>query len=310
MQTTARSLILDLLSTLRRGSMPVRALIEAGALLGLAENNIRVSLARLYAGGHVERDERGRYRLGPAVAAISDRLRGWRGLDTKTVAWRGDWIAAQGKPPGRGADRERRARALDLLGFRELEPGLSLRPDNLVDGIEGARSSLSALCEGAPALRIFRVADLDPETERMALRLWDDEALAGEAKASVRRLQNSAASIRSLGPDQEAAAMVESFLVGGEVLRQLMRHPLLPPEILAPEPLTALLTEMKRYDTLGRGAWARFLARHDVPHRALPLDSRQTGPRLAAPVSAEHAQHAQHDQHAKDAQRTANTQRA
>ena len=55
MQTTARSLILDLLSTLRRGTMPVRALVEAGALLGIEENNIRVSLARFYASGRIER---------------------------------------------------------------------------------------------------------------------------------------------------------------------------------------------------------------------------------------------------------------
>ena len=76
-QPTARSLVLDLLSTLRRGSMPVRALVEAGTLLGIEENNVRVSLARLYTSGRVERDERGRYRLGPAVAAISGRLRSW-----------------------------------------------------------------------------------------------------------------------------------------------------------------------------------------------------------------------------------------
>ena len=57
MHPTARSLILDLLSTLRRGTMPVRALVEAGALLGIEENNIRVSLARLYASHRIERDE-------------------------------------------------------------------------------------------------------------------------------------------------------------------------------------------------------------------------------------------------------------
>jgi hypothetical protein len=60
------------------------------------------------------------------------------------------------------------------------------------------------------------------------------------------------------------------------VLRQLVRHPLLPAEILDPEPLAALLAEMKRYDAIGRACWAPFLARHDVPHRALPLDSRQS----------------------------------
>ena len=54
-----RSLVLDLLSTLRRGSMPVRALVEAAALFGIAENSLRVSLARLLAEGRVARDRRG-----------------------------------------------------------------------------------------------------------------------------------------------------------------------------------------------------------------------------------------------------------
>ena len=65
-------------------------------------------------------------------------------------------------------------------------------------------------------------------------------------------------------------------VLDGRVLRQLIRHPLLPAEILAPEPLSNLLTAMRRYDGLGRDSWAIFLARHDVPHRALPLDSRQS----------------------------------
>jgi len=43
---TAKSLTIDLLSTLRGGSMPVRALVASGALFGIAENNVRVTLAR------------------------------------------------------------------------------------------------------------------------------------------------------------------------------------------------------------------------------------------------------------------------
>jgi len=67
-EPSAKSVILDLLSTLRRGSMPVRALIEAGALFGFSGNHVRVTLARLRRSGLVERDERGRYRLGASAA--------------------------------------------------------------------------------------------------------------------------------------------------------------------------------------------------------------------------------------------------
>lgn len=284
-QPTARSLVLDLLSTLRRGTMPVRALIEAGALLGIEENNVRVSLTRLYAAGRIERDERGRYRLGPAVAAISGRLRSWRDLGQRQRAWRGDWLAVHCARLGRGPARRRRERALELLGFREFETGFSLRPDNLRGGLNAVREQLVSLATGVDATdsalgRVFLVRDLDPASDLAARSLWDAAALADDCRASLTDLRESEARLPHLSDEE---AMTESFLVGGRILRQLVRHPLLPPEILDPEPLAALLEAMKHYDALGRDAWARFLSRHDVPHRALPLDSRDAaGDRPAA----------------------------
>lgn len=287
---TARSLVLDLLATLREGTMPVRALVEAGALLGIEENNVRVSLARLYASGRIERDERGRYRLGRAVAAISGRLRSWRDLDARTRPWSGDWVAVHRERLGRGAARRRRERALELLGFRELSPGFALRPDNLVGGLGGVREQLVALAADGDGRttevgRVFGVRELDPTTEVEARSLWDAAALADEARASLVALRESEERLARLDTGE---AMVESFLVGGRVLRQLVRHPLLPAEILDPAPLADLLAAMKHYDRLGRDAWARFLARHDVPHRALhralPLDSRDSAPEAATPL--------------------------
>jgi len=293
MQTTARSLILDLLSTLRRGTMPVRALVEAGELLGIAENNIRVSLARLYASGRVERDERGRYRLGPAVAAMSGQLRSWRRLTERACPWNGAWIAVHQTKLGRGPARRRRDRALALLGFRDLEAGLAVRPDNLTGGVAFARTRLAELTStddesarsGADGTandgvgRVFQISQLDATSELAARSLWDADRLATEAKASTERLRESAQQIHRLTTGE---AMVETFMLGGGVLRQLVRHPLLPEEILDPKPLDALLQEMKRYDELGRACWAEFLAGHSVPHRALPLDARQPNPEFSA----------------------------
>jgi phenylacetic acid degradation operon negative regulatory protein len=278
MHPTARSLILDLLSTLRRGTMPVRALVEAGALLGIEENNIRVSLARLYASRRIERDERGHYRLGPAVAAITRQLRSWRELDTRARDWSGDWIAVHQPRLGRGPARRRRERALELIGFRELETSFSLRPNNLRGGLGGVRSQLVALASGSDAQdcalgRVFIVRDLDPTTDLEVRSLWDAAAIADEAQAAIEALRQSEARLARLSIEE---VMAETFLVGGRVLRQLVRHPLLPAEILVPEPLTNLLAAMKHYDLVGRNAWTEFLARHDVPHRALPLDSRQS----------------------------------
>jgi phenylacetic acid degradation operon negative regulatory protein len=301
MQPTARSLILDLLSTLRKGSMPVRALVEAGALLGIEENNIRVSLARLYASGRVERDERGRYRLGQAVAAMSQRLRSWRDLDTRAGEWKGDWIAVHRATLGRGPARRRCEKAFELLGFRELEPGLAIRPNNLQGGVDAVRAQLIALALGPVSDanassgrdggqtavgrgllgRVFLSSRFDPTSDLEARSLWDADALAEQTRAESLALQASVKRLPALSAED---AMTETFLVGGRALRFLTRHPLLPEEILAPEPLAALLEQMRDYDRSGRDAWAAFLARHDVPHRALPLDS-SSAPHEVGPTS-------------------------
>jgi phenylacetic acid degradation operon negative regulatory protein len=262
---TAKSLVLELLSTLRRGSMPVRALVAAGALFGIAENSIRVALARLYAAGSVERDERGRYRLGRGSEAVRGQVGSWRRLEERRRPWSGGWVGLH-RPSG-GADRER-ARALRWLGFAALEPELALRPDNLEGGVAGVRERLAALGQGAGAL-VFGLRELDPTTELRARRLWDADALARACTESRRELEQSRARLAGLSLEE---AMVETFLLGGRVLRQLVLDPLLPEEIAPAAPRRDLLDAMVEYDRLGRACWAPFLERFDVPHRHTPAN--------------------------------------
>src|SRR5688572_1700461 len=116
MRPAPKSLILDLLSTLAGGTMPVGALVQTGLLFEIAENSVRVALARLVAAGLVERDERGRYRLGAQAAPIDRQVQAWRRLEERLQPWHGEWVGACA--PSR--DPRRRERALRLLGFREL----------------------------------------------------------------------------------------------------------------------------------------------------------------------------------------------
>jgi phenylacetic acid degradation operon negative regulatory protein len=267
-ELTARRLILDLLTTVRVGAMPVRALVEAGELFGFAANNVRVSLSKLYAEGRVARDERGRYRLGPAEAALSQQLRNWRRLEEEQAEWSGGWVAAHAAAGGGRGARARRERALAQLGFRELERGLALRPDSLRGGVEAVRARFAALVapEGAAAL-IFGVHSLDPSAEVRARSLWDADALAAGYRAWIDRL---AASRERLAGLETEAAMVETFVVGAGAVRHLHLDPLLPAAILDPAPRRALVTATRAYDDLGRRLWADFLARHDVPNFGSP----------------------------------------
>jgi phenylacetic acid degradation operon negative regulatory protein len=263
-ELTARTLILDLLSTVRRGAMPVGCLVEAGALFGFAPNNLRVSLSKLHADGRVVRDERGQYRLGAAAAALSDRLRPWRRLEDQQRAWKGTWLAVYSPRAGRAAERRRRERALALMGFREFGPLLSIRPDNLRLGVEGVRRYFASLPEPAfePPL-VYGIHDLDPAADLRARSLWDADALSQSYRSFTARLRESTDRVAALSTDE---AMVETFLVGAGAVRFLHLDPLLPVEILDPKPRETLVAATREYDELGRSLWAPFLARHHVPN--------------------------------------------
>jgi len=268
---TARSFVLDLLSTLRRGTMPVGALVAAGALFDLSENNVRVALARLRAAGRVERDERGRYRLGSGAAPVAERVRGWRSPGSATRRWGGGWIGVQNAaPPPRGRARRERERALRLLGFEALAPGLAVRPDNLRIALPALRSQLDALGLEPGAL-VFALRALDAASDARARTLWDVAALRAGYRRALTELAASEARLAALS---EGESMAESFRVGGHALRLLVLDPLLPEEILPGGEREALAEAMRRYDRVGRACWAAFLGRFDVIHRYAPADTR------------------------------------
>jgi phenylacetic acid degradation operon negative regulatory protein len=260
---TAKSLILDLLSTARRQTMPVRALVEAADLFGISGNSVRVALARLYSAGRVERDRRGRYRLAASALAVQRHVAAWSQLEQRMVAWRGGWIGlyTAGLQPERRWLRRRRERALDFFGFRALGPGLWVRPDNLRGGVAELRPRLRALGLGAEA-PIFAVHELDPETDARARGLWDGGALCRGYRETRDDLARSAQRLHSLTPER---AMVESFLVGGRALRQLAFDPLLPEPIVPAAPRRALVDELRRYDRSGRAYWRAFMKARGVP---------------------------------------------
>ena len=274
MRPTARSLILDLLSTLRRGrgSMPVRALVAAGELFGLGGNAVRVAVARLRAEGLVESDQRGSYRLGPRAEAVNDQIRSWRRIDEARVDWRGGWVAVQAAERRRrdGARKSRRERALRFLGFRPLQGGLLLRPDNLAGGVTAVRGQLHRLGLAEDAL-VFRIEDLDATHEGRARALWDVDSLGSAYGASLAEIT---ASERRLPGLSDSEAMTESFLLGGRMIRQIVFDPLLPNSIAPDAPRVRLVEAMRRYDALGRRCWAGFLADFGLPHGSAPADVR------------------------------------
>ena len=68
--------------------------------------------------------------------------------------------------------------------------------------------------------------------------------------------------------------MVESFLLGGRVIRQLVLDPLLPEPIIEVAERRALLGAMRRYDKLGHTSWRPFFADYRLTSLHAPVDSK------------------------------------
>lgn len=271
---TPKSLTLDLLSSLRGGSLPVAALVAAAELFGIGENALRVAIARLLAGGRIARDERGHYRLGAAAEAVDRHVLRARRVDERTLPWQGGWwVIHAGRLPGaRSLERRRHGQALRLLGFAALAPHIAMRPDNLRTTLPELRDELREFGLERDSL-VVRAGEIDAESDARARRLWRREAFV---TAYRRLLAELAASEARLSALPEPDAMVESFLVGGRAIRALALDPLLP-EPLAPEALRRELARaMRRYDRVGRRAWASFMARHGAPHVAAPAHGERT----------------------------------
>lgn len=264
---SARSLTVDLLSTMPpRHPVPVGALVRAGALFGIGENSMRVSLARLRARGTVESNGRGLYRLSRVALRVNREVRSWSTVEANVTRWDGSWIAVETSGLPRRSARVRE-RAFRLLGLEALTPALRVRPNNLIGGVEDCRARLSALgCTPTPV--VFQLSELDDGTLERARGLWNVGQLESHYAETRRCLAASAERLPTLARD---AAMAESFRVGGAAVRQIALDPLLPDSIVDVAARRAMIDEMRAYDRLGRDAWKQW-AGASVELESSPVD--------------------------------------
>jgi len=247
---SAKSVAIDLLSTMPpQHPVPVGALVRAALILGIGENSMRVALARLRSSGRVRSDERGHYRLGSSAEPISQHVRSWRSNEARAGSWDGSWVALERAAVGTTSRHSNLAPR--LLGFQPLTRTLEVRPNNLKGRVETVRQLLNALGSGTAGL-VFQLGELDAETDLRASSLWDTRALEAGYDVTRTRLRESEARLPTLSHE---AAMAESFLLGGEAMRQIVLDPLLPAPIVDVDARRALLDAMRHYDRIGRRYW-------------------------------------------------------
>ncbi len=256
MKVNPKNLILELLLAVGEKPMTAREAILACALFGISENSLRVTLTRLTAANLIVMVGRGAYRLGPAATDLADEVATWRTVETRLGPWHGGYFGVHCGALGR-SDRmalQRRERALQMLGFRPLERGLYIRPDNLIPGIDDVRQRLYKLGLDREA-SVFLISGLDAERESQAQHLWDNDALAPTYARLRVQLEAWMASAQQL-PLETAAR--DAFLVGGSAIHQLVFDPLLPEPFIDAAQRHAFIQAVQRFDETGRAIWIRL----------------------------------------------------
>lgn len=258
MKLSAKTVILEALSRPEVGlGMPVRVLLRHAQVFDIGESTVRVALARLRGEGLVDAPSRGVYRLGPRAAPIQDQVRGWRDVEAQLKPWDGGWIGAHvaGLPRSDRAALRACDRAFRMTGFRQLAPGLMVRPDNLVEGVDGVRGRLRELGVDASA-PVFALRDLSVEDDRAARGLWDGAALAAGYDEIRQQLADSEARFDAVPLDQ---AIREAFVLGREAIRALVLSPRLPEPLIRQAARAGLGAAMRRYDERAKALWIRYL---------------------------------------------------
>lgn len=257
MDARPRQLIMKLMLGADGTEISARQAIASCGLFGIRENSVRVALVRLATAGMIEASGRGTYRLGPNAVELAEDVRTWRVVESRVRKWNGAWLAVHcgATPRSDRAALRRRDRALQLLGFREAEPGLFVRPDNLAGGVESVRERLTKLGLDRDAA-VFVANGFDPEREARVRSLWNGKALTKSYVVLRQRLDKWLERASKL--EREVAAR-ESFLIGSEAIRHLVFDPLLPEPLVDVSERRAFVETLLRYDRAGRAIWHAFL---------------------------------------------------
>ncbi len=110
----------------------------AAKLFNLSENGIRVATTRLLNEGMIESVERGIYQLSPSTKDWAKVILNRKTGIKQTKEWQQHYLAVFTGTLGR-IDRtalKKRERVLRQFGFKELETGIYIRPDNLAYSFE------------------------------------------------------------------------------------------------------------------------------------------------------------------------------
>ena len=253
-----RHLIVDLLIASDGVALTIRQLLLAANLFEFSDNSIRVAVTRLSSDGIIESAGRGRYQLTAQWQRWASDMRKRKQEMQPIKPWTRDYLAVFTGALGR-VDRtalKRRERALRQYGFRELEMGLFIRPDNLAETFEQSFSQLQ-INGLEPEAVMFRMSHVDANTSQKITNLWHSEALNQTYASISHKIQVWLAQCDQCDVEQAAR---ESLLLGREAIPLLTHDPLLPPPFIDENIRDQFVRDVQQLDQVGQRLWQQFYA--------------------------------------------------
>ncbi|WP_109441820.1 PaaX family transcriptional regulator [Acinetobacter haemolyticus] len=253
----ARTLITDLLMAAEGKVISIKEMILAAKLFGLSENGVRVAVTRLASEGVIVTAERGVYQLSDQSHEWANVMlnRSTKGLK-ETKPWNQHYLCVFTGMLGR-VDRtalKRRERALKHFGFRELELGVFVRPDNLVLSLEEILTQMKSIGLESEAKMCY-VSSFDQITESKIKELWSTETLNKNYEKYSYIIQHWLTRLPALGLEDAAR---ESLLLGRQTISLLMNDPLLPETFVNVEARNQFACDVKKLDEVGQLLWRQL----------------------------------------------------
>lgn len=255
-KTNARDLIVDLLLGLQGRAISIKQIIIAAKLFEISENSIRVAVTRLSSDNVIEAIERGVYQFTTQSHEWADVMLNRKNGIKQTKQWNHQFLAVFTGELGR-VDRtalNRRERALRHFGFKELEQGIYIRPDNLAISFDDIFSELKAKGLEAGA-KICQINHFDTTTLANLPVLWSTSTLNQNYEKYSQMIQAWLSSVDQLDLD---TATRESLLLGRQTISLVMNDPLLPEDYVDVELREQFVASVQQLDQTGLELWRRF----------------------------------------------------
>ncbi|MDO6561070.1 PaaX family transcriptional regulator C-terminal domain-containing protein [Paraglaciecola chathamensis] len=252
-----RRLLLKLLGSRSGIKMDAASAVRVGALFGITENNMRVTLTRLQAAKLLNLIDRGFYTLGQQGQTLAKEVGAWRSVEQQVGPWQGEWVGVLTHTQAKRNRKAQRvtARALKMLGMQAITNDFYLRPNNFSAGVGYVRTHLHSLGVDISA-PVFKVAQFDSDMEDKARNLWPVKELEARYQQGILDIEQALDRLPELSLEDAAK---ESYLVGDSALQQLVFDPLLPAPLINESLRQAFRAKVQEYDQIGERIWLQFL---------------------------------------------------